>query len=216
MYQHRFKHIGLVALGLAAVMIAAPGEAGIIVTTPSNVASMFTMTDFPADPRADDTSVQYVDSPLGGSVEFWSMNQAAPLAMTLDKNSGWFPAALGEVYKTSVNWVELILPANTRAFSFSVGASSSGSGWVEGVDDAGNRAYQAFSLSASNTPGFGFASTDNCGSISKIIVEPWEWGVGNFAISQGSCPTQVPEPDTFVLFAAGVLGLIALRRRRLA
>ena len=143
------------------------------------------------------------------------MNRASPLWMTLDKNAVWFPAALGEVYKTSVSWVELILPANTRAFSFSVGASNDGSGWVEGYDGAGNHARQNFSLSASSTPGFGFASTDRCGTISRVIVEPWEWGVGNFAISQGSCPSQVPEPGTLGLFVTGALGLIALRRRRI-
>lgn len=115
-----------------------------------------------------------------------------------------------------MSWVELILPANTRAFSFNVGASSSGSGWVEAFDNTGASAFRSFTLGAGNAPGFGFATTDACGSISKVIVEPWEWGVGNFAISQGNCPTQVPEPSTLGLFAAGFLGLVALRRRRIS
>lgn len=200
---------------LAAVLalIATPSLAGIIVTTPAHLASSFAMTEFAPDPRPDDSLVTSVASPLGGSVQFWTQNEGAQLAMVLDKNSGWFPAALGEVYKTGVSWVELILPANTRAFSFNVGASSSGSGWVQGFDAAGNSAYQAFTLGGSNAPGFGFAATDRCGSISKIVVEPWEWGIGNFAISQGSCAT-VPEPDTLALMGAGFLGLVLLRRRR--
>jgi PEP-CTERM motif len=202
---------GIMVLALG---FAAPTMAGIIVTTPDAVASAFAMTDFPTDSRGDGTPVTYVDSPLGGRVEFWSQNQASPIWMTLDLNAAWFPATLGEVYKTGVNWVELILPANTRAFSFSVGASGGGTGWVEAFGDSGRGAYQGFSVGPSNTPGFGFATTDACGSISKIVVEPWEWGVGNFAISQGSCPTQVPEPGTFALFAVGLVGLAALRRVR--
>jgi hypothetical protein len=206
-----------IALLTILVFLGAPVcRANIIVTTPANVASLYAMTDFPPDPRTDGSAVTSVASPLGGSVEFWTQNEGAPLAMSLDKDASWFPAALGEVYKTSLSWVELILPANTVAFSFSVGASAAGSGWVEGFDDDGHSAFQAFTLSATNTPSFGFASTGRCGSISKIVVEPWEWGIGNFAISQGSCgPVTVPEPGTVELFLAGLLGLIALRRRRL-
>ena len=202
-------------LTVIVVFVAPLCRANIIVTTPANVATLYTLTNFPPDPRANGSTVTSVASPLGGSVEFWTQNEGAPLAMTLDANSGWFPAALGEVYKTSVSWVELVLPANTVAFSFSVGASAAGSGWVEGFDDDGHSAYQAFTLSAASTPSFGFASTGRCGSISKIVVEPWEWGIGNFAIGQGNCgATTVPEPGTLELLAAGILGLIALRRRR--
>jgi hypothetical protein len=208
------SHRYLIALVTAAAVGVSPqSAAGIIVDSPSHLATVFTMTDFPADPRNDNTAVTSVASPLGGSIEFWTEGHGVPLAMTLDKDSGWFPVALGEVYKTTVGWVELILPANTRAFSFNVGASSNGSGWVEAFDDAGASAFRAFTVGANNTPGFGFAATGSCGSISKVIVEPWEWGVGNFAISQGSC-AQVPEPGTLGLLVTGVLGLVALRRRR--
>jgi len=213
MYQR--KVLSSLAMTALCAVLAAPSMAAIIVTTPDDLLASFTMTDFPSDLRDDDSLVKYVDSPLGGKVEFWSMNQESPLWLTLDKNAAWFPAVLGDVYKTSEEWVELILPANTRAFSFSVGASGNGIGWVEGYGSSGSPAYQAFTVSPTNTPGFGFASSDSCGTISKIIVEPWEWGIGNFAISQGSCPTQVPEPDTLALFAAGVVGLVALRRRRI-
>lgn len=206
----------LIAIVATAAFGFAPySAAGVIVTTPNNLASLFSMTGFPEDPRGDNTMVTSVTSPLGGSIEFWTQNHGAPLAMTLDKDSGWFPANLGEVYKTTVSWVELILPANTRAFSFNVGASGSGSGWVEAFDNSGASAFRSFTLGAGNAPGFGFASADACGSISKVIVEPWEWGVGNFAISQGNCATQVPEPSTLGLFAAGFLGLVVLRRRRI-
>jgi hypothetical protein len=206
------QRISIALLAILALAAAPLSRASIIVTTPANVAGMFTMTDFSPDPRADDSAVTSVASPLGGNLQFRS-EYGTPLAMTLDKNSGWFPTAFGEVYKTSVEWVELILPANTVAFSFYVGASSNGTGWVEGFDNDGHSAYQAFSLSATNTPGFGFAATGRCGSISKIVVEPWEWGIGNFAISQGSCAT-VPEPGTIPLLVTGLLGLVALRRRR--
>jgi len=209
------QRVTIALLTVLVLLVAPVCRANIIVTTPANVASLYPMTDFPPDPRADDSAVTSVASPLGGSVEFWTQNEGAPLAMTLDKNAGWFPAALGDVYKTSVSWVELILPVDTVAFSFSVGASAGGSGWVEGFDGDGHSAYQAFTLSATSTPSFGFATTGRCGSISKIVVEPWEWGIGNFAISEGTCgAVSVPEPGTVELFGAGLLGLIALRRRR--
>ena len=204
-------------LATSALSVVAPQtQAGVIVETPSELASHFVMTDFAADPRADNAAVTTVASPLGGNIEFWTQNQGAPLAMTLDKDSGWFPVNLGEVYKTTVSWVELILPSNTRAFSFNVGASGSGNGWVQAFDNTGASAYRAFSLGANNAPGFGFEATGACGSISKVIIEPWEWGVGNFAINQGSCVTQVPEPSTFALLATGFLGLVILRRRRVS
>jgi hypothetical protein len=211
------SHRTLIAFAAASFFgaVAPQSLAGVIVETPAELASQFTMTDFPADPRADDSPVTTVASPLGGNIEFWTENHGAPLAMTLDKDSGWFPANLGEVYSTAVSWVELILPENTRAFSFNVGASGNGSGWVQAFDDTGANAYRAFTLGANNAPGFGFAATGACGSLSKVIVEPWQWGVGNFAISQGSCPTQVPEPGTLGLLLTGFLGLVALRRRRI-
>jgi hypothetical protein len=87
---------------------------------------------------------------------------------------------------------------------------------VQAFDNTGASAYRAFTLGANDAPGFGFAATGTCGSISKVIVEPWEWGVGNFAISQGSCATQVPEPGTLGLLVTGILGLVALRRRRVS
>jgi hypothetical protein len=210
------SHRTLIAFVAASVLgVAAPYSlAGVIVETPAELASQFIMTNFPTDGRPDNSAVTTVASPLGGNIEFWTENHGAPLAMTLDKDSGWFPVNLGEVYKTTVSWVELILPENTRAFSFNVGASGSGSGWVQAFDDTGASAYRAFTLGANDAPGFGFAASGACGSISKVIVEPWEWGVGNFAISQGSCATQVPEPSTLGLLVTGFLGLVALRRRR--
>src|SRR5215470_6369457 len=85
-----------IALLTILVLVAAPVcRANIIVTTPETLAGMFTMTDFAPDPRADDSSVTSVASPFGGDVGFLSEG-GDPLSMTLDKNSGWFPAAFGE------------------------------------------------------------------------------------------------------------------------
>lgn len=85
----------LIALVATTAFGFAPyGTAGVIVETPNNLASLFSMTGFPEDPRGDNTTVTSVTSPLGGSIEFWTQNHGAPLAMTLDKDSGWFPANL--------------------------------------------------------------------------------------------------------------------------
>ena len=64
------------------------------------------------------------------------------------------------------------------------------------------------------TPGFGVHTSDACSSITKIIVEPYDWGIGEFAINQGqdsSCVT-VPEPAPIGLFGIGLLAMALTRK----
>ena len=121
-----------------------------------------------------------------------------------------------------VDWleilVEIILPAGTQAFSWWTGvAFNTTSAWFQAFDDSGNdtgRQYfsagPGYSEKDYVTAGFG-VSTGQCSSITKIIVEPNYWGVGNFSINQDPCIT-VPEPAPLALFGIGLLAMALTRK----
>ena len=130
-----------------------------------------------------------------------------------------------EVFTTSVPWVELILPENTRALNFNVGASFNGWGWTIAMSDAnyGSKGAQipfhSFDLGPDLTPGVGIYadnSQGHCESISSVIIDPREWGFGNLSIAQSeNCtPVSVPEPGVTALLSIGLLGLAMSRRQQ--
>lgn len=182
--------------------------------SPPGTIGNYTMTAFGADPQHVDavtgpqtglvTSAQSVNPAITGQIDFEYQNQDP--AMMLLGEQGWWQYPHGRVYSTSVNWIELVLPVNTRALSFYVGASFNGSGWLEAITASGAKRKATFGLAPGDTPGFGVHTTSACDSISRIIVDPQLWGVGNFAINQGSC-TAVPEPGSATLLLLGLLGL---------
>ena len=140
--------------------------------------------------------------------------------MTVD-DPDWWQYDHGNVYTTWVPWVELILPAGTNAFSFYVGASFVGTGWIRAYDSNGDYTHLDFSdagvtLGPGSTPGFGVHTADACTSITRIIIEPSYWGTGYFAGNQDPC-VAVPEPAPIALLGIGLLGLALSRhlvRRR--
>ncbi|RZV53501.1 MAG: PEP-CTERM sorting domain-containing protein, partial [Pseudomonadales bacterium] len=219
---------------MAAIVFATQANAGLMLDTGNPYASNtptpgeiggYTMTDFAltnlGDLGALTTSVT-LPSPLSGEIQFKGKatdpNAAAPdldmMRETADTTGWWVNGEDHnyDIFTTNVNWVELVLPENTRAFSFNVGASFNGWGWMVGFNDGASKhdIYSSFNVSSTNTPGFGVYadnSDGSCGSISSVIIDPSDWGVGNFSINVGECTASVPEPGVLSLLAVGLFGL---------
>lgn len=118
---------------------------------------------------------------------------------------------------TDLHWVEIFLPANTRAFSFTVGAGyDSAGGWLKAKSSDGSVTDKtSFKVNNEYTPSFGVYAdnTDgSCSAITSVIIEPSEWGFGNLSINQDDC-TSVPEPAPIALLALGLIGLGFMRRK---
>jgi hypothetical protein len=195
--------------------------------TPTSIGG-YTMTDFSFVDGDKPVPVNSITSPLGDSVDFIDRDKESLYLdrRSADANSTWW--VNGEeskdynIYTTSLHLVTLILPENTRAFSFNVGANLSGSSnnaWLTATELGGSGLTKHwFNVNESNTPGFGLytKNSNSCSSISSVTIDPYFiWGFGNFSINQDSCSTSVPEPSIIGLFGAGLFGIGFIRRRKL-
>lgn len=221
------KHLTRIALLCAALFTSFAASADEIViellpggTTPGQIGG-FDLTPFdePAVP-ADGCGYSGIGatstpSPLGGNVQFETAS-GDPLCMTV-QDPDWWQWDHGNVFTTGVPWVELLMPSGTRAFTLFTGGNLWGRGWIEGINSNGNTTRTYFGgntgipFGPGATPGFGVYTTGSCSTITRIVIEPFEWGTGNFASNQDGC-TSVPEPAPIFLLGLGLLALAIARR----
>ncbi|MEQ8783535.1 MAG: PEP-CTERM sorting domain-containing protein [Roseibium album] len=205
-------------LGILALVLSAPAFASLIVQKHdgANPNPLHGYLMVPVAPPTGSTADRIaLSDPLVGSILIQTDGGASlPMAVVDAYDAGWWQFDHGNVYATQVPWIELLMPHDVRAISFHVGASMAGRAWVEAVSGTGERTARTyFPVGPGQTQGVSVHSADACGSVSRVIIEPWMWGFGNVAVEQGGC-TQVPEPGTLVLLAGGLLALGLLRARR--
>ncbi len=212
----------------AAALFASAANAGLILEqydsntpTPDTIGG-YAMTDFSIVNDTQTGGTSTVNAPINGSLTFTDIG-GATLDMSrglADSTSWWVNGETNDydIFTTGVNWVTILLPENTRAFSFNVGSNMSARGWLTATEVAGNGIddKQYFRLSASNTPGFGIYANNSqgqCSAITSVTIDPFQWGVGNFSINNDPCSTSVPTPGTAALLGLGLAGLLFARRK---
>ncbi len=220
----------LFKFSFAAVFFSSTASANLILeeygsntATPNTIGS-YAMTDFTVVNNSLSGSTSTVESPFGDLLTFTDKNGAIlDLTRGLADSTSWWVNGEGsdyDIFTTGVHWVTILLPENTRALSFNIGANLNASGWLKATetDGLGINTPHTFNVAPSNTPGFGIY-TDNaagqCSTLTSVTIEPLEWGVGNLSINNDPCAT-VPEPPTSALFGLGIIGLLLSWRKHSA
>lgn len=215
----------LLILGLTSGAQAAVLESYTSGTATPTTLGVYTMTDFGVTGVGG--TVSSLSSPItgGGILGFVDRDGIATnmVRTTADSVSWWNngEATNNDVFLTGLSLVTIMLPENTRAFSFNVGADLSSTGnnaWLSAMESTGSGVARTwFNVSRTNTPGFGIYadnSAGGCASLTSVTIDPVFWGFGNFSINQDSCSTSVPEASSIYLLAIGLLGLLVVARRK--
>ncbi len=220
----------LTSLSLAALFLSSTASAGLIIeeydsgtAIPSTLGG-YEMTNFGVvnNTLSGDTST--AESPLGGQLTFTD-KAGATLELTrglADSTDWWINGESSDydIFTTGVNWVTILLPEETSAFSFSVGANMWAGGWLKATETNGDGidTRYNFNVNPNNTPGFGIyadRTSGECSYLTSITIDPLEWGMGNFSINNDPCSVSVSEPAPGLLLGAGLVGLLlSLRSSR--
>ncbi len=182
----------------------------------------YTMTDFGV---TGGTTSSITSSNISGTLNFVDINgDATDMLRTTANSTSWWDngeTTDNDIFLTGLNLVTILLPENTRAFSFNVGAALSSTrtnAWLSAIESTGSGVAKTwFNVSSTNTPGFGiYADNSNggCSSLTSVTIDPVFWGFGNFSINQSSCAS-VPESSSIYLLAIGLLGLLFVARRKI-
>ncbi|VAW97144.1 hypothetical protein MNBD_GAMMA23-1282 [hydrothermal vent metagenome] len=183
----------------------------------------YDMTDF-ALTGASGTTTSIL-SPLSGSLSFINRyGNASPMVINQADSVSWWnngEAFNYDVFLTGESLITILLPENTRAFSFNVGADLGSTGlnaWLNvGESTGAGLGNTMFNVNRNNTPGFGvYADNSNggCSALTSVTIDPIYWGFGNFSINQSNCVIDVPEVSSLYLFGLGLLGLLVVARRK--
>lgn len=206
--------LGAVALAL----LAAPASATLVMVNPDRT-----------DMVAFEPSVDPLESfTVAGATLTFSDGTSAPGLDVLDSPDWWNPVPVGptsgSVYTTNYPASGLITidfaGAEVFAFALNIGANFSAHANIVATFSDGSTATsnpEWFPIGPGVSPSYGvFGDASSCASITRIQVDPASliWGIGNMAISTGSCgAVSVPEPGTLGLLGAGLLGLGLMHRR---
>ena len=188
------------------------------VETPDVLGGYF-MKDFPATGTTTGTT-STLSSPISGSLEFIDRdgNPEEMVRSTADNTDWWVNSEDFDydVFLTGESLITILLPENTRAFSFNVGANSTSTvdnAWLSATESSGSGvSVTTFNVNRTNTPGFGIYAgyrgdcSPTSSTLTSITIDPVFWGFGNFSISQTDCST-VPESPSLTLLLIGLLGL---------
>lgn len=173
-----------------------------------------TLGDYDLSPLTPPTSGDQscTEAPSGDLICFEDENQNGVTLTSGDP--GWWQYDHGNVFVVhGYHWIDLVLPPDTRAISLFVGASMSGRAWIQATDGTYTTPQEHFPIASGDTRGYGIYAT-GCEALTRVTVEPWEWGFGYLAINQGECHS-VPEPAPIALLGLGLLGMTLARRSQL-